>query len=474
MVIDRLRERVQIAKGLKRKKDLTKEARKRALDCLGRFGQRVQDLSAADIRAVGTNALRAARDSEAFLADAEAELGHPIDVISGIEEARLVYIGVTNSVETEAERRLVLDIGGGSTECVLGDGDEIVLADSMHMGCVSWSERFFGSGKLSESRFKEAEIAAALELRPIRYRYRDQGWQVCFGSSGTVNAIAQICKESGYSDGDISYKCLQKVRKDMVSAGSVSELALPGLKNDRAGVLAGGLAVLSALFKSLKIRRVRPASGALREGVLLDLLGRRAGIDVRDETVLGFASRVGVDEGQAERVQQTALVLLNQCSEAWGLVDKERSKQFLVWAARLHETGIAFAHSRHHRLGAYLVRTADLPGFSRQEQALLAALIELHRRRPKPEVLDTLRGDDRKLARKLAVVLRLAVRTHRNRSVKPEPDLSIRVSKSSVHVQFPDEWFETHPLTVADLKKESRYLLSLGFHLSFDDGGKSA
>ena len=312
VLVDRLRERVQIAAGLNKKGRLSKEARQRAIECLERFGQRVRHLASSDVRAVGTNTLRATKGRDEFLTELECALGHRIDVISGIEEARLVYRGVTQSLQVDAQRRLVIDIGGGSTECILGDGDEILLADSMHMGCVSWSQRFFGKGVIDANSLHDAEIAAALELRSIRYRYRDQGWEVCLGSSGTVLAISEILQACGWSSDGVTPKGLQKLRKAMIAAGRVDNLRMPGLRSDRASVLAGGFAVLAALFDSMKLKRMRPASAALREGLVHDLLGRRGGIDVREATTLAFASRVGVDEAQAVRVERFALGLLSR------------------------------------------------------------------------------------------------------------------------------------------------------------------
>ncbi len=471
-VLDKLRERVQLAAGLDAKSRISDDAMARALACLERFGQRVRELPAGSVRAIGTNTLRQARNGSRFLALAEEALGHRIDVVSGQEEARLVYVGVAQSLSGVPARRLVVDIGGGSTECILADGVEIRLAESLTMGCVGYSLRFFPDGKIDEARMKAAELAAALELRPIRYRFRDLGWDVALGSSGTILAIDQILRSEDPGSLAITEKGMRKLRKAILDAGRVEKLSLPGLSQDRASVLAGGFAILSAVFDSLKLASMTAARGALREGALADLVGRITDGDVRHGTVRALARRLSVDEAQAGRVRQTALDLHDRLAGDERIAgdlrfDSPRSRLYLGWAADLHEIGLSFAHNDHHKHGAYLVRHADLPGFSRAGQALLATLIRTHRGKLSHELFDDVDDTDAKLARSLAVLLRLAARLHRNRSDHPLPAIGLTSKKDRFVLAFPEGFLARHPLTVEDLRIEAERLREIGVELAY-------
>jgi exopolyphosphatase/guanosine-5'-triphosphate,3'-diphosphate pyrophosphatase len=417
------------------------------------------------VRAVGTSTLRQAKDARRFLAQAEKALGHPIEVISGQEEARLVYVGVTQSVSGLPPRRLVVDIGGGSTECILGRGPEILLAESLHMGCVSYSRRFFPDGRIDATRMEAAEVAAALELRPIRYRFRDAGWEVALGSSGTIEAIDELVRAGETGGPHITPKGIRGLRKAIVESGRVDKLALPGLSQERASVLPGGFAILAAVFESLKVERMTPARGALREGALYDLIGRLQEGDVRHASVRGLARRASVDEAQAARVRDTALALYDQVAAEWGLAGP-RGRLYLGWAAELHEVGLSFAHSGYHKHGAYLVRHADLAGFSKEGQLLLATLIRTHRGKLVATSFNELPEEDRKLARKLTVLLRLAVRLRRNRSERALPALTLSAKKGRVTLSFPEGFLARHPLTLEDLHDEARRLASLEIELA--------
>jgi exopolyphosphatase/guanosine-5'-triphosphate,3'-diphosphate pyrophosphatase len=463
-VVDRLKERVGLAAGLDGDGDLTREAQRRALDCLARFGQRLRDMAPRNVRAVGTNALRRAKNVREFLARAEPVLGHSIEVIPGREEARLIYLGVAHSRQDDAGRRLVVDIGGGSTECIIGRRFEPIVTDSLDMGCVVWSLRHFRGGRVTRKSMKSAQVAAHLELRPIRRRYRRLGWSVCLGSSGTVLAIEQILRESGWSDGGVTRKGLRRLREAMIEAGRSDRLDLPGLDAERATVLPGGVAILSAIVDGLKIESVQPSSGALREGVVYDLLGRFAREDVRDRSIRRFARRHGADAAQAARVGATAARALRGVAAAWSVGDDE-SRKLLAWAAQVHEAGLSVAYSGHHRHGAYLVANSDLPGFARDDQLALATLVLGHRRKLQREAFDALSGDDALRALRLCVVLRLAVLLHRSRSDRRGPLLKLRATDDSLDVRFPSGWLARHPLTHADLEEERAMLADAGIQL---------
>ncbi len=464
-VLDKLRQRVQLAAGLDAKGRLSDEAMGRAIACLERFGQRVRELPPDCVRAVGTNTLRQAKNAQRFLELAEQALGHRIEVIGGQEEARLVYVGVGQSVSGLPARRLVVDIGGGSTECILGEGREIRLAESLPMGCVGYSLRFFPDGRVDEERMRAAELAAALELRPIRYRYRDLGWDVALGSSGTILAIDEIVRAADAGAVAITDKGMRKLRKAILDAGRTEKLELPGLSPDRASVLPGGFAILSAVFDSLKVESMKGARGALREGALADLVGRMHDEDVRHVTVRGLARRLSVDEAQSARVKETALDLHDRVAADMRL-DAPRSRLYLGWAAELHEVGLSLAHSDYHKHGAYLVFNADLPGFSKEGQALLAALIRTHRGKLGAELFEEMPESDRKLARSLAVLLRIAVRLRRSRSDHALPEISVAAKKDRLKLTFPEAFLAAHPLTAEDLRIEAERLRDIGFELA--------
>ncbi len=463
-IVDRMRERVRLAGGLDAHHHLSQEVRDRALEALTRFGERFTAMPPGSVRVVGTNSLRSGRALGPFLEAASDALGHPVEVISGREEARLIYLGVAHSISADARRRLVVDIGGGSTEAIVGEGFDPIEADTMHMGCVSYSRRFFGDGRLTAERMAAAESAAAQELRSIRRQYRDLGWDEAVGASGTILAIAAIAEQSGWGDGSLTPEAVARVRDAVVSAGSVAELELPGLSASRAPVIAGGVAILDAVFRSLRIKRMRTSQDALREGVLYDLVGRLRHEDVRDRTVRACAERYHVDRVQAARVGRVASLCFEQVEAAWGL--DPQSRQFLSWACRLHEIGLAIAYSGYHKHGAYLAQHSDLPGFSRDAQLVLATLLLHHRRRIRRAQFKALPKQWQKKTFRLAVLLRLAVALNRSRSPGNQPDLQLRTGTARyLAVEFPAGWLDEHSLTRLDLDKEVALLADAGFEL---------
>lgn len=463
-VLDRLKERVALAAGMDEDGRLSAEAQRKALACLARFGQRLRDMPARNVRAVGTNALRRATNAREFLARAEPVLGHAIEVIPGKEEARLIYLGVAHSRQDDPGRRLVVDIGGGSTECVVGRRFEPLLMDSLDMGCVTFTLRHFADGRVTKKAMSRARLAARLEVRTIRARYRKVGWTTCIGSSGTILAVEQIVRESGWATDGITPKALRRLRDELVDAGRADRLDLPGLDPERKAVLPGGVAILSAVFDGLGVERMVPSSGALREGVLYDLLGRFRHEDVRDRTIRRMARRHGVDVAQAARVERTAGKALHLVANSWDLADEE-TKKLLSWAAQVHEVGLVVAYAGHHRHGAYLVANSDLPGFSRDDQRFLATLILGHRRKLLRETFEALPGGTGARALRLCVLLRLAVLLHRGRGERRAPTLRLAAGRESLDVRFPDGWLARHPMTHADLDEERGLLADAGFRL---------
>jgi exopolyphosphatase/guanosine-5'-triphosphate,3'-diphosphate pyrophosphatase len=466
-VVDRLREPVRLAAGLDDEGLLTPEVQVAALDAIARFGQRLRGMLSSNIKAVGTNALRQARNSERFLARARDALGHPIDIISGMEEARLIHCGVVSDMPHADKRHLVIDIGGGSTELIVGEASQAVSTTSLVMGCVNVTQRFFADGQLRAKSFTRAVLQAELELEPVKHTLLRLGWQQVFGASGTIRSIERTAVACGWSAQGITPTALEKLREAVLAAGSVQKLDLPGLAKDRVPVFAGGLAVLTALFESLHIDQMAVSDRALREGLLYDLMGRIHHEDVRESSVRLRMSRYGVDVGQAERVKKSALTLWDQVRALWDIA-AEPYGQALAWAAQLHEVGLAVAHDDYHRHGAYIAEFSDLPGFTRQEQLLVAVLIRNHRRKFVPTTFEVLAEDQREQARKLAVILRLAVLFHRSRSADVDPPLKLAVDKKTVRLTLPEGWLTDHPLTQTDLEREQDYLKAAKIKLDFN------
>ncbi len=465
-VVDKLKERVQLAAGLDAADRLSEEAQWRALASLRRFGQRLATFSPERVRVVATSTLRRAVNQRTFLALAREALGHPIEIISGQEEARLVFLGVNRSIEDTLGRRLVVDIGGGSTECIVGEVDQVDRADSLHMGCVSWTRQFFPRGIITAEALAEATIAARLELGPVHRLYRELGWDVCYGSSGTINAVQSVITESGWGHHSIRRDSLDVLGEALLRAGHVSAIDLPGLKPERREVLVGGYAVLSGVFRALKIEEMVASKAALREGVVFDLLGRAHHDDVRERTVQRLRTRFDADAGQAARVEAVALSLLAQVGPALGL-DQAESARYLRWAAQLHEIGKAVSFSGHHKHGAYLVAHADMPGFSQGEQALLAALLMGHRRKYKREQIEALGVSRFEFIERLLVVLRLAVSLNRTRNPEARPEMSLTVEGAQLTLGCPPRYLADRPLTRADLETEAKVFAGLGFVLTW-------
>ncbi len=464
-VLDRIKEMVRLAAGLDDEGNLMDASCQRALECLERFGQRLRDMPRGSVRVVGTNTLRNARNPHTFLRAAEGVLGHPIEIVSGVEEARLVYLGVAHSLAEDGSRRLVVDIGGGSTELVIGVRFEPELMESLCLGCVSVSRRYFPKQRYDEASMARAEQAVLQEIEPVQARYRHSGWAQAVGTSGTIQTVQAVIRERGWSDGPITADALEKLRRAVLKAGNAERLRFDSLGNERRPVFAGGVLVLHGLFRALGIDRMSVADGALREGVLYDLLGRIRFEDTRDRTVRALGARYHVDRQQAERVTATALALLEQVAEAWNL-DLE-AEQWLRWAAQLHEIGLDISHVNYHRHGEYIARNADMAGFSRQDQSIIAALIRNHRRKLSDTRFSDLGPGRALLVRRLTILLRLSVVLHRGRHAGELPAFSLSVSDNEIDLRLPEYWFTAHPLTQADLEEEVRRLAALDVKLHF-------
>lgn len=463
-IIDRLRETVRLAEGLSAKGDLSDAARDRALHCLSRFGQRLRDVHAGNVRAAGTSTIRRAREDSRFLSEAEAALGHPIEVISGLEEARLIYTGVTHSMPPVDGGRLVMDIGGGSTELILGEGQDPHALESLHLGCVSMTERFFADGLLTRKAFQRARTAARLELRPIKAFFRDDGIEA-IGTSGTINSAAAVAMELGIIEsGDLTLAAVEELIERLLAFDRIVNIELRGLSVRRAQVWPGGLSILAELLDVLRVDRLRVSDGALREGLLYDLLGRMQDEDARERTVRAMASRYQIDKKQAKRVSETARRLFAGVQEDW-FPDPTLASQMLAWSSRLHEIGLDISHDGYQRHGAYVAENADMPGFPRAEQRLMAFLIRSQRHSIDPKGLGQLPKSWREGALRLVIILRLAVLLNRSRSSDETPPVSASATDSTIALSFDERWLAANPLTTADIKRERGYLDAVGYLL---------
>ncbi|MDE1952215.1 MAG: exopolyphosphatase [Betaproteobacteria bacterium] len=467
--LDSLREPVRLGAGLDANKNLTEESQQRALITLSRFGERLRQFQPERVRAVATNAVRVAKNAHAFLERAQAALGFPIEVIAGREEARLVYIGAAHSVAPAAGNRLVVDIGGGSTEFIIGQGHEPRLMESLYIGCVSMSRDFFPGGLVDEQRMKAAELAARREVQIIASAFRKTGWTNAVGSSGTARALADILvgnqlNPHGPSLG-ITRTGLRELRKIYVRAGNLETLKMVGLKSDRIPVAPGGLAIMLGVFEELGIKDMEATDAGLRLGVLYDLLGREQQQDMRELTVQQFMQRYAVDVKQAVRVEELALALLLQLNPDATSIQQ----QTLRWAAALHEVGLSISHSAYHKHSAYIVANADMPGFSRSEQATMADMVLSHGGKLKKlGGLDTINLDLRAV-----LALRLAVLMARNRhDVEPgglrlQPGTGMS-GVQGARIEVGARWLKASPLTQYSLEQEVAEWQRAGVELHLD------
>lgn len=463
-LIDRLREGVRLAECLDSNQNLTWEGIERGVRCLRKFGQRLRDFPRGNVRAVGTNTLRKAKNGETFLAAAEEALGHPIEIVSGQEEARLIFLGVSHSLPASLGRRLVVDIGGGSTECIVGEAFEPRRAESLYMGCVGFTLNHFPKGKITPNRMLKAEVAARLEMRPIKTAFKDLGWNQAVGASGTILAITEILQLNGWSDRGITTEGLARLREEILQHRHVDQLHLKGLRRERAKVLPGGVAILTAVFDSLGVQVMTVSSGALREGVLYDLLGRIRHEDVRDRTIQRFVEQYHVDLAQAQRVEATVVRCFDQVEKAWKLRSPE-DKLLLSWASRLHEIGLAIAHGAFHKHSAYLIDFSDMPGFSRQDQRTLSLLVRGVRRKFPRQLFLELPALQARQTMRLCCLVRLAVLLNRSRTGRPLPPFELRAKGKTLSLSLPKTWLGQHPLTRADLQQEAEFLKAPGFKL---------
>ena len=461
--IDTLRETVRLAAGLTENKLLGNEAYQRGLITIRRFGERIRGFDPSNVRAVATNTLRVAKNAQQFVEDAQEALGFPIEVIAGVEEARLIYIGAAHEVPAVQGNRLVIDIGGGSTEFIIGKGYEPKLMESLYIGCVSHSMRFFPKGNIDAHAFKEAELAARREIQVISGSYLKSGWNQVIGSSGTARALADLIGSNNFNgladgltmgrvngaSGLITREGLKNLKKHLLKYEHVNQVELIGLKEDRRMVWPGGLAIMLAAFDELGIHEMEVTDAALRSGVLYDLLGRSQHHDMRYVTVEQFMQRYSVDREQADRVGKLAADFLQQLPKPES-ESRADNVALLQWAANLHEIGLSISHNGYHKHSAYIAGNADMPGFSKNDQARLAALLIGHTGK-----LGKLANNHSFEDWRMLFCLRLAQVLCRGRSDTNLPKVKVSERDGCYFVSLSKEWATEHPLTEFSLLKES-------------------
>ena len=462
--LEKMGEKVQLGAGLDQYNRLTEEAQERALACLSRFAQRLKGMPPEAVQIVGTNALRVARNAHQFMNRAEQVLGYPVEIIAGREEARLIYLGVSHTLSDDEGRRLVIDIGGGSTEFIIGQRFEPLELESLHMGCVSFRNRYFPDGKITRRQMDKAITHAEQELLNIRQHYRAVGWQSTVGSSGSIKAIASVLANLKITDGTITLAAMQELRKRLVDMAKTDRLGDLGVRADRQSIFPAGFAILMGAFQSLGIAEMSFADGALREGLLYDIAGRIQHEDVRERTISALQERYHVDQAHGAAVEATAIAAWKQVASAWGL-NTPADEEVLRWACRLHEIGLTISHSQYHKHGAYLLRYSDLPGFTQQFQKDLATLVRGHRRKFSTAVFEGIEEADKPRLRYLCVLVRLAVLIQHPRNLEPPPAFWLQASANRLVITFPPGWLDDRPLTLADLQNEQEYLSKQDFVL---------
>ncbi|KDM91901.1 exopolyphosphatase [Photobacterium galatheae] len=460
-IVSRHKQRVHLADGLNDNMELDQAAIQRGLSCLAMFAERIQGFDPENVRIAATYTLRQASNAHVFLMRAESVLPYPIEIIPGTEEARLIFLGVAHT-QHEPGQKLVVDIGGGSTELIIGEGFEPKLQYSKHMGCVSYNQHYFPEGKISAKAMAKAQMAALQKMESIASKYKKLGWEAAIGASGTIKAIREVIIAQGHADGIITKERLDEVVKLVTACKQSDELALPGLTDDRKPVFAAGVAILSAIFTALKIDSMAFSDGALREGLLYEMEERFRHSDIRSRTAIAMATQYNVDIEQATRVRDTAEQIYRQASSNGTTTELAA---LLRWGAQLHEVGLSISYPGFHRHSAYLLRHCTMPGFNLEEQTVLATLVRFQRKSLKLDEMPELSIYKRKHLYPMIRALRLAVALHGQRTDEALPSMVLTADKEKWLLSLPDGWQTNNRLLAADLTKEQDYWRKAGWEL---------
>ncbi|QJT81929.1 exopolyphosphatase [Kosakonia sp. MUSA4] len=456
-IIGRLKQRVHLADGLDSNNMLSEEAMERGLACLSLFAERLQGFDPSSVCIVGTHTLRQAMNATEFLKRAEKVIPYPIEIIPGNEEARLIFMGVEHT-QPEKGRKLVIDIGGGSTELVIGEDFEPKLVESRRMGCVSFAQMYFPGGTINGENFRRARISATQKLESLAWQFRIQGWNVALGASGSIKAANEVLIASGEKDGFITPERLEKLVDEVLKYKNFSELSLPGLSEERKAVFVPGLAILCGVFDALAIRELRLSDGALREGVLYEMEGRFRHQDIRSRTAQSLASQYNIDREQARRVLETTTQMYDQWQAQNPKLNNPQLAALLKWAAMLHEVGLNINHSGMHRHSAYILQNSNLPGFNQEQQLMMATLVRCHRKAIKLDELPRFTLYKKKQFLPLVQLLRLGVLLNNQRqATTTPPTLFLKTDENHWTLRFPHDWFSQNALVLLDLEKEQEY-----------------
>lgn len=460
--VEALAEKVQLGAGLEDER-LSQEAIDRGLECLSRFAELLKSVEPERVRAVGTNALRVARNRHEFTIPARRILGTRVDVIYGREEARLVYLGVAHTLADDVASRLVIDIGGGSTELIIGQRFEPQRLESLQMGCVSYARSCFPGGSISRDNYRQACDQARTLLAPIRHQYHARHWQDCVGSSGTLRAIDALLTQHGWCDNGIDRAGLRQLETALLAFNQMDDIELDGLPVQRRNVILPGVAIISALFDVLGIEHMRTSSGALREGVIYDLMGRLTHEDVRERTINALLQRYSVDADTVRIVERRARVFFTATRQFWQLDTPDW--ELLRWAAHTHEIGMAIAHKHFNRHSAYVLRNADLPGFSQEEQEQLAVLALGQRGKLTDDMYNDIPAAEIPRVQRLVSIFRLAICFKHVEKLERLPDFTLEAGPDRLSFTLPPGWLDAHPLTARELAHEQEVLAKMGLEL---------
>ncbi|MFD2165747.1 guanosine-5'-triphosphate,3'-diphosphate pyrophosphatase [Thalassotalea euphylliae] len=460
-IVDKVKRKVRLASGLDEQNNLSQEAMSRGLECLSFFAERLQDIAPENIRIVATATLRIATNGQEFITKANEVLGHQVRLLSGIEEAERIYLGVAHTSDCGA-KKLVLDIGGASTELVIGEHFSIHQASSLNMGCVTFNQRFFEDGHITLQRFERAVADAKSQLLPLLKDYTEFGWQSVLGGSGTMQALAEILMHRKLP-AIVTLPFMHDLKQQAITSGDISNIDIDGLTSDRKPVFVSGLAILIALFESFEISALQLSSGALREGLLYEMLPDMRKVNIRTRTIHSLVERFHIDVAHADRVSQQASHLFDCYAKTWQL--NEQLKQLLISACQLHEVGLLLSYKYHQQHGAYIIQHADLPGFDQTERQLIVTLIKLHKGDIDGALLDKLALVDKEKASQLLAIFRLAVILCRRRQDEVLPEYTTDADKHTIKLCLPSTWLEKHPLIADELLHENDHLATLGLSL---------
>ncbi|WP_420825433.1 exopolyphosphatase [Vibrio astriarenae] len=467
-LVSRHKQRVRLADGLDDHKNLDHASMERGLECLAMFAERLKGFDVDNVRIAATHTLRQASNAHVFIERAREVLPYPIEIIPGEEEARLIYLGVAHT-QIQSDTKLVIDIGGGSTEMIIGTGFDAKLLNSKQMGCVSYSNAYFSNGKLSKKNFAKASLATQQRLESISSKYRKHGWDIALGSSGTIKAVREVLIGLGYDDGRITLKRLDKLIDALCQWSTIDEIELDGLTAERKPVFAAGVAILHAIVKDLRIDTLHFSEAALREGLLYEMEDRFKRSDIRMRTTENLAHKHRVDLEHAESVNQTAMHLLNQVDAELGISKKTELVDLLQWAALLHEVGLSISLQAFHRHSAYILRHTNMPGFNQEQQQVLSTLVRFQRKALKLHEMEPFVLFKRKHILTLIKILRLAIVLNGQRNDEPVPKLSVSIDKECWTLSCADShWLEENKLLQADLVTEQAYWQNADWALNIE------